>query len=61
MEKLEIPLSEVFYANHSYFQKVDILKLGIQMVKNVRELHSIGYVHLDLKLDNLMFDTEFER
>jgi len=29
-------------------------------MKSVRKLHGIGFVHLDLKPDNMMFDTDFD-
>jgi serine/threonine protein kinase len=39
-------------------KKSDILKLGIQLIKSIRQLHSLGFVHLDLKPDNIMFKNE---
>jgi len=29
-------------------------------MKSVRKLHGIGFVHLDIKPDNMMFDTDFD-
>ena len=29
-------------------------------MKSVRKLHGIGFVHLDIKTDNMMFDTDFD-
>ena len=57
MEKLGISISEIFKINHKYLRQIDILKLGIQLIKNVQRLHQIGYVHLDLKPDNFMLDV----
>ena len=57
LERLEVTVSDLFRMNTSHFKKIDILKLGIQLVKNIRGLHDTGHVHLDLKPDNMMFDT----
>lgn len=61
LERLEVTVTKLFDMNNRYFQKVDILKMGIQLVKSIRNLHDIGYVHLDLKPDNMMFDTELSK
>jgi len=34
----------------------DIIQIGIQLVKSAESIHSVGYVHADLKLDNIMVD-----
>ena len=36
----------------------DSLKLGIELIKLVENLHSLGYAHCDIKPDNIL--TEFE-
>ena len=33
---------------------VDVLKLGLRLIKIVEELHEIGIVHLDIKPDNIL-------
>ena len=57
LERLEVTVTDLFDRNQQYFKKIDILKMGIQLVKNIRGLHDSGWVHLDLKPDNMMFDT----
>ena len=57
VEKLTTTVTDLFERNDMYFKKIDILKLGIQLVKKIRKLHEIGYVHLDLKPDNFMFNN----
>ena len=57
IEKLGVTVTDIFHNNNYYWKKIDILKLGIQLTKNIRELHEAGFVHLDIKPDNLMFDT----
>ena len=37
-------------------QVSDILEVGIQMVKSLRILHSVGYVHNDIKPSNILLD-----
>jgi serine/threonine protein kinase len=34
--------------------------VGIDLIKSVKELHTLGYVHCDIKPDNIMFDDDFK-
>ena len=34
----------------------DKLQIGIQLIEAAKSIHSCGYVHTDLKLDNIMID-----
>ena len=36
------------------------MNLGIQMLNRIRELHSLGYVHLDIKPSNIMADKKMD-
>ena len=51
-------MESIFQLNKKMLKKSDILKLGIQLIKSIRQLHSLGYVHLDIKPDNIMFKNE---
>ena len=51
-------LENIFSKNNQLLKKSEILKLGIQLIKSIRQLHSIGYVHLDIKTDNIMFNNK---
>lgn len=39
--------------------QTDILSLGIELINLVETLHSLGYIHCDIKLDNIMFDDHY--
>ena len=34
----------------------DMLQIGIQLIEAAESIHSSGYVHTDLKLDNIMIN-----
>jgi serine/threonine protein kinase len=36
----------------------DAILIGVELIECVRNLHSLGYVHTDIKLDNIMVDSE---
>ena len=54
--KLGKGVSTIFYKHKKNFKQIDVLKVGIQMIKNVENLHSLGYVHRDIKPDNILVD-----
>lgn len=37
-------------------RKADVLKIGIQLLKAIQRLHDIGYLHLDIKPDNMLIE-----
>ena len=51
-------MEKIFHSNNKLLKKSDILKIGIQLIKSIRQLHSLGYVHLDIKPDNIMVQNE---
>ena len=53
-------VTDIFEYNRKGLKVIDILKIGVSLMKSVRKLHGIGFVHLDLKPDNMMFDTDFD-
>ena len=57
LKRLGVTVSDLYENHNCNCTRIDVLKLGIQLVKSIRQLHSLGYVHLDLKPDNMMFDA----
>jgi serine/threonine protein kinase len=55
LERLGIPLNDVFEKNSSLIKICDILKIGIELIKKIQIMHDLGYLHLDLKTDNVLF------
>ena len=37
---------------------MDILKLGIEMLKTTEQFHKLGYVHRDIKPNNILIDLD---
>lgn len=37
-----------------HFSKSTAFLLGIQLLERLRDLHSLGYVHNDIKLENIL-------
>jgi serine/threonine protein kinase len=45
----------VFEKNFSLIKICDVLKIGIELIKKIQIMHEMGYLHLDLKTDNILF------
>ena len=56
MKKLGKELSSMFFRQKKKMKKIDILKLGIQLIKIVESFHSLGYIHRDIKPDNILLE-----
>lgn len=54
MEKLGMSLKDMLMNVDENFCLVDTLKIGIQLIDLVENLHKIGYIHCDLKPDNIL-------
>lgn len=55
LKKLGISVYSTLKGNHLNLRKIDILKVGIQMINCIEEFHKLGYVHLDIKVNNILF------
>lgn len=49
-------LSDIFMESRRRLRKADVLKIGVQLLKAIERLHSIGYLHLDIKPDNMLIE-----
>ena len=36
------------------------VQIGVQLIESVQNLHSTGYLHLDIKLDNVLISRKNE-
>lgn len=43
--------------SHQFSQKTAV-QIGIQLIDRLQALHNIGYIHCDLKLQNLLIETD---
>jgi casein kinase 1 len=53
-------LSDIFMESRRRLRQVDVLKIGILLLKAIQRLHSIGYLHLDIKPDNMLLEPNKE-
>lgn len=55
IEKLGYTLKDLIRrTKEKRFRIKTVTQIAIQVLERLADLHSLGYVHLDLKLDNLM-------
>lgn len=60
MPRLGANLHDIFIKRQAQFTARQIYSLGIQLVNILEQIHAAGYVFNDLKLDNLMFDSNVD-
>lgn len=54
-------LGEYLRKNSRHFSNKRIMKIGIQAVHHIRMLHSVGYMHEDIKPNNILVGRENDR
>ena len=59
-EKLGLSLKDILCINQKHFTTKCILNLGIKLIDLLEKLHLKGYIHCDIKPDNIMIG-DFER
>lgn len=55
MERLGISMVDVIKKNKLVFSYAQVISLSCQLITSLESLHSLGYVHCDIKPDNIMF------
>lgn len=49
-------MSKIMDAHDDNLRQIDVLKLGVQMIKIIEKFHEQGLIHLDIKVNNLIFE-----
>ena len=55
MERLGVSLVDIFKKNKMKFSLKQIVALGMQLIDAIEKLHEVGFIHCDLKPDNILF------
>ena len=53
-----IPDSLVDIWDNSELTRRDIIQIGLQLIDCAERIHSAGYVHADIKLDNILINSQ---
>ena len=53
-EKLGLSIKDILKKNKRHFSIKCIVTIGIHMINLLEKLHSIGYIHCDIKPDNIL-------
>lgn len=54
IEKLGLSLRNFYEMEQLSLGLPDLVKIGIELIERVREIHSLGLIHGDIKPDNIM-------
>ena len=55
MERLGVSLVDILKRNRLKFSYDQVIPLGVQLISTIEKYHELGYVHCDLKPDNILF------
>ena len=61
MERLGVSLVDVLKRNRLQFSYEQVISLGVQIISSIEQLHDLGYVHCDLKPDNILFGLQIKK
>jgi serine/threonine protein kinase len=61
MERLGVSLVDVLKRNRLKFSYDQVVSLGVQLVTGIERLHELGYVHCDLKPDNILMGLPLKK
>lgn len=56
MKRLGNSVYDLYKKQKEHMRAIDVLKLGLQMIKALEEFHKAGFIHQDIKINNFMFD-----
>lgn len=51
-------MHQICIKNMKMRKQSDIYNLGIQMIYRIRDIHNLGFLHLDIKPSNIMVDKK---
>ena len=54
MQKLGLSLEHYMFQKTNCFTMTTICQLGIQLIQCIQKLHQIGFIHNDIKLNNIL-------
>ena len=54
MQRLGLSLKNFYEEIKLNLHLRDIIKIGISLLKQIKEVHNAGYLHCDIKPDNIM-------
>ncbi|CDW90789.1 cg2577-pa [Stylonychia lemnae] len=60
LEKMGPSLARYLESTKRKLSMTQILQIGIQLVKQIEQLHAVGYIHRDIKLDNILLKKNTE-
>ena len=55
MERLGVNLVDIMKVKRLQFTLDQVVSLGVQLINSIEKFHELGFVHCDLKPDNIMF------
>ena len=60
MPKNHISMQDYILYNQHSLKPIDTLKIMFQVVNSLKHLHSVGYVHNDIKPGNIMMSKDYD-
>ena len=57
-KNVEQCLNNLWLDNDSKYTMLDTIQIGVQLIESVKNIHSTGYLHLDIKLANMLISQD---